>query len=260
MKLEVVTVCVNYADFLAHTLPSVCTQVDNMVVVTSPKDKETQALCSFYGVRCIQTNVFYEDGDVFNKGKGICEGLKQLDMDGWVVHMDADIYLPPTTRKALDNVPLDPCKIYGVDRLMCQGYEKWVKFIQNPKPIHSSGYLVHLGYFPVGARLVKYKDPGQGYEPIGFFQLWNPKGSNVYEYPKKHGAADKTDVIHAKKWPREKRELLPEVVVIHLATTQKIGANWNGRTSPRFGNFPLPCGGGEGTDYSGYDGYLDVPS
>ena len=34
---------------------------------------------------CIQTDVFYENGNKINKGKGINEGLKHLDGDGWIV-------------------------------------------------------------------------------------------------------------------------------------------------------------------------------
>jgi hypothetical protein len=235
MKLEAVIVCVNYSDFLSHTLPSTKNQFDNLVVVTDLKDLETKKLCEYYNVKCIQTDVFYENGDTFNKGKGINEGLRHLDQNGWVLHIDADIYLPPQTRTILENLPLDSSKIYGADRLMCPSYEEWKLFESSPTPIQDSWIFVHLTRFPVGVRLCEYKTYHGGYEPIGYFQLWNPLVSNIFTYPNKHGFADRTDVLHCKKWPRAKRELLPEIIVIHLESESGFGLNWKGRTTAQFG-------------------------
>lgn len=234
MKLEAVVVCVNYSDFLAHTLPSTRNQFDKLVVVTDTKDIETKKLCEFYNVQCVQTDVFYESNDTFNKGKGINEGLKNLDLDGWVVHLVSDIYLPPQTRSILENLPLDETKIYRADRLMCPSYDDWQEFVNSPSPIQDSWIFVHLTKFPVGVRVCEYKTFHAGYEPIGYFQMWHPKTSGVLSYPDKHGYADRTDVLHCKKWPREKRELLPEIVLIHLESEAGIGLNWKGRTTEKF--------------------------
>jgi glycosyltransferase involved in cell wall biosynthesis len=234
MKIEAVIVCVNYADFLAHTLASTRSQFDRLVIVTDHSDLETKNLCQYYNVQCVQTDVFYEDGDTFNKGKGINEGLKHLDLDGWVVHIDADIYLPPQTRHILESLPLDESKIYGADRLMCPSYKDWLKFQDSPSKLQDSWIFVHLTRFPVGVRVCEYKTYHGGYEPIGYFQLWNPSTSGVKEYPDKHGFADRTDVIHCKKWPREKRELLPEIVLIHLESEPGFGLNWKGRKTEQF--------------------------
>jgi len=234
MKLEAVIICVNYSDFLAHTLPSTRNQFDKLVVVTDSKDEETKNLCEYYNVQCVQTDAFYENGDVFNKGKGINKGLQELDLDGWVVHLDADIYLPPLTRSILEGLQLDESKIYGVDRLMCPGYSDWLNYKENPSSIQEAWIYIHLDKFPVGARIAEYKTPLGGYEPIGYFQLWNPKRSGVTCYPDEHGLADRTDVLHCKKWPRSKRELVPEVVVIHLESEPGMGVNWRGRKSAKF--------------------------
>jgi hypothetical protein len=82
----------------------------------------------------------------------------------------------------------------------------------------------------------------EGYEPIGFFQLWNPNGSGIKRYPETHGAADRTDVQFAKKWPRANRALIPEIIGIHLdsenATVDEMGKNWNGRKTKTFGYEP----------------------
>ena len=40
------------------------------------------------------------------------EGLSRLKRDAWVVHLDAQIRLPPQTRLLLQNANLDPGMIY----------------------------------------------------------------------------------------------------------------------------------------------------
>lgn len=237
MYLEGIIICVNYSDFLAHTLPHNKSHFDNLLVVTDTKDEKTKWLCEYYNVRCIQTDIFYSNGDKFNKGAAINEGLKHLNKTGWVLHLDSDMYLPPKTRHILNNLELDITKIYGCDRLMCPDYESWINFIDNPKKMQEGWVYVHLNSFPIGVRLAEYENKNSGWEPIGFFQLWNPNGSGVYTYPDKHGFADRTDVLHAKQWERNKRELLPELVSIHLESeglsVSQMGKNWYGRkTSP----------------------------
>ena len=234
LPMEAVVVCVNYADFLAHTLPHNKSQFDRMVVVTAPGDRETINLCQYYNVECVETDVFYRNGDEFNKGAGINEGLAKLSMRGWTVHMDADIYMPPQTRAIIDRLQLDPRKIYGADRLMCPSYEAWAEFVCTPKPVQDSWVFIHPTAFPVGIRLAQYMSYWGGYEPLGYFQLWNPQSSGISKYPIEHGAADRTDVLFCKKWPRAQRELLPEILLIHLESTDEMGANWWGRRSPRF--------------------------
>jgi hypothetical protein len=182
----------------------------------------------------VQTDAFYENGHKINKGKGINEGLKHLDMDGWVVHLDSDIYLPPLTRQILENLDLDNETLYGIDRMMCPSYESWINFIDSPKPMHEGWIYVHTTAFPLGVRIAEYKN--KGWEPIGFFQMWNPKASNVLEYPKEHGEVDRSDVIFAKKFRRAKRQLIPEIISIHIDSEElpEMGKNWSGRKTRPF--------------------------
>ena len=232
LYLEGVIVCVGYDDFLAHTIAAAKAQLNKLVVVTDKKDRRTKLLCEYHHVECVQTDAFYENGDKFNKGKGINEGLKKLSKQGWVIQLDADIYLPPMTRFILEKISeeLDPSTIYGIDRMMCPSYEEWQKFINSPRPIQEGWVYIHPTAFPIGVRIAEYM--GKGYEPIGYFQMWNPMHSGVYEYPIEHGLADRTDVLHAKKFPRRKRQLLPELLCIHLDSeglgVAQMGKNWNG--------------------------------
>lgn len=238
MKIEAVMVCVNYSDFLSHTLPYNKQHFDRMVVVTDLNDERTKKLCEYHNVECVQTNEFYANSDIINKGRGINEGLKRLSKDAWIVHLDADIFLPPLTREILQNIEgdLDKNGIYGIDRMMCPTYEAWAKYISNPSPLHEGWIFIHTTAFPLGVRIAEYKS--KGWEPIGFFQMWYPSASGIYEYPNEHGAIDRSDVLHAKKWERKNRHLLPELIAIHLDSENldltEMGKNWRGRKTKIF--------------------------
>ena len=241
MYLEAITVCVNYSDFLAQTLPFNKQHFNHILVVTTPDDKDTQAVCEYHNVEYITTNKFTEGGAPFNKARGINEGLQYLSKRDWVLHLDADIYLPPLTRGILDRISLNKEKIYGIDRMMCPTYEAWAKWITSPSPTHTGWVYIHPTVFPMGVRIGEYMS--EGYEPIGFFQLWHPNTSGIKLYPEMHGAADRTDVLHAKQWNRHNRELIPEVIGIHLDSegtdTISMGKNWKGRKTKYFGYQPV---------------------
>lgn len=234
LKIECVVICVNYWDFLTHTLCHNKQYFDKIVVVTDTEDVKTKNICDFNNVMCIQTDVFYENGDRFNKAKGINEGLKHLDLDAWVVHMDADIYLPSLTKTLLQNACLSPDTIYGIDRMMCPNYAEWIKYIENPQLTHTAWVYVYPTIFPMGVRVAQYKD--DGYIPIGFFQMWHPSSSGVCTYPTSHSTAARTDMQHAKQFPRNKRALIPELIAIHLESEKsaEMGVNWRGRKTKLF--------------------------
>jgi hypothetical protein len=242
MYVEAVVVCVNYSDFLAYTLPANRSQFNNMVVVTDTSDMDTVSVCNKYNVRCIQTDAFYANGNKFNKAAGINVGLQALRRNEWVVHLDADILLPPLTRYILDKTPLNKSKIYGIDRLMCNSYEDWIGYIEGPTSVHEHWAFTHMNLFSVGSRLVQYgefMDEGvpDGWVPIGFFQMWHPSTTDTHTYPRDHAAADRTDVLHAKRYSRANRELIPELVAIHLdSEVAEMGTNWRGRKTARFGH------------------------
>lgn len=235
MKIEGVLVCINYSDFLKVTLPNNRIFFDKLVIVTDTKDTETHKACEFYNVQCIKTDIFYRDSSVPNKALGINVGLQHLDLDGWVIQLDADIWLPPLTREILNKLPLDKTVIYGIDRMMCNSYKQWHQFIslKNLQGIHEGWIYLHLHHFPIGQRIVQYHE--EGYMPIGYFQIWNPKGSNIYSYPIEDCGFNRTDLLHLKQFPREKRGFIPELICVHLASeSHSMGQNWEGRTTKTF--------------------------
>jgi hypothetical protein len=236
--LEAVTVCVDYADFLAETVASNRPHFDRWIIVTSPDDHATLDLCRDHNLEVVTTRDFYRNGEPFNKGRAIERGLGMLGHDGWLLHLDADIALPGDFRESLGDADLDPDCIYGADRIMVRGYEAW-------QWLKQSGYLrrgwhcmVSTRDYPVGAR---WADLRYGYVPIGFFQLWNQAadhrhGIRLRRYPDNHQDAARADVKFALQWDRRNRVLIPEIVVAHLESEPAaMGANWKGRTTDRFG-------------------------
>ena len=96
-RLECVVICVNFSDVLAFTLPANKIHFDRMIVVSDLTDEATKNLCSHNHVELVQTDAFYAKDQAFNKANGINVGLQKLNPQAWVLHMDADIVLPPRT-------------------------------------------------------------------------------------------------------------------------------------------------------------------
>ncbi|HEY5312265.1 MAG TPA: hypothetical protein VIK18_07085 [Pirellulales bacterium] len=233
MNLQAVIVCVNYADFLAHTLPENLPLLDYLVVVTTPEDRQTRRLCDSLSVQCVDTREFFHAGDKFNKGRGINYGLMHLRSGGWRLHLDADIVLPPMLRSMLARHPLNESNIYGADRLNVLGFNAWqaVKRKKHEQFHHHCLVSGHDGLATIGSRLVHAE---LGWCPIGFFQLWHSASGR--RYPVNAGAAEHSDVVFAAQWPRENRVKLPEFFVYHLESEKsRMGANWKGRTTRPFG-------------------------
>ncbi len=239
MKIEALTVCVGYSDYLRHTLPTNKSIFDRFVVVTSQNDRATQNLCRYYNVDCV---VNYDWGEKFNKGKGINKGLLHLNFKNWVVHIDADIVLPPTSRYVLEQLSLNEQFIYGIDRHMVPNIELWDRFLDSPLAQHEYAY-VHVGPFPIGTRIMKLEHGG--YIPLGFFQLFHRQASAIKDcgaiiYPEEWQTAASSDMHFAYRWPRTQRHLLPEIIAYHLATDDitnaSMGQNWEGRKTSKFGH------------------------
>lgn len=233
-KIQAIIISVDYSDFLRWTLPYNKKHFDHTIVITTPEDIETQKICEYWGVHCVKTNDFYLKDAKFNKANGINYGLSLINKDSWVVHMDADIYLPPMTRDILQMLPLDDQSLYSIDRINCKSFTEWITYLENPESQHGMDGLVKYDRFENGSRLVNLNR--DGYIPMGYFQLWHPNASGVVKYPNVHSSADRTDILFGYNFKRENRHLIPDLVCIHLDTAEgEMGQNWNGRTTKRFG-------------------------
>lgn len=241
MRLEAVTVCVGYADFLAETVKHNRPHFDRWVIVTTPGDKETIELCRHRNLECVTTTEFYRGSGKFNKGRGISLGLNYMSSDAWVLHLDADIVLPRMTRPMLDVAHLDPANIYGADRVCLHSWEEWQELLKSGYLDDQHGYHLCCNPYqpkPIGTRIVRGR---HGYTPIGFFQLFHNQeglhsGFRWKDYPDSNSDAAHSDIKFALHWDRRNRVLLPEIICVHLESQPMgMGANWTGRKTPPFG-------------------------
>lgn len=238
IKVEAVTVCVDYSDFLSKVAIFNHHHFDRWLVITKKDDNKTRHVCRHLGIDVLQTD---DGGTDFNKGRMIERGLQHLSSDGWRLHIDADIALPSHFRRFLKIAELQEDHIYGVDRIMVQSRQQWDRLL-------ASGYLNagqhtyhHTIRFPEGFTLgSRWVSNVSGYVPIGFFQLWHSShdewsGIRTRPYPSQHNTACRTDVQHALQWDRRKRALIPEIIVAHIESERAaLGANWKGRTTKEF--------------------------
>lgn len=246
-RIEAVTVCVDYDDFLSEAIPYNLPVFDRWVIVTTSRDIRTRELVKKHGLECLITDegvgVDPRSGqNFFNKGRMVERGLQVLSSDCWHVHIDADIVLPLNTRYLMQMADLQPDTIYGVDRIMIKSYQQWIQ-------LKSSGYLEGKNYlysnvvrFPPGYEIgARWASPHTGYVPIGFFQMWHSSceewaGIRLRPYPCRHNSACRTDVQHGLHWDRCHRQIIPEIIAVHLESeSSPTGINWQGRKTKRFG-------------------------
>ncbi len=243
MYLECVTTCVGYADFLCETLRYNLSLLDRLLVVTTSADEATRDLCHQHNLECLLTDDFYRADRDFDKARAVDRGLQLLSHRDFILHLDADIVLPPHTRTTLDAADLDPACLYGCDRVLVRGWERWQR-LQASGFLHDFSRSHHHnvcfpGTFDMGAR---WADPHHGWCPAGFLQLFHGsaimrKGIRQRRYSSwGHSDAARCDIQFSLLWDRPQRVLIPELVAFHLESDGgTTGANWNGRTTPRFG-------------------------
>lgn len=242
MRIEAVTVCVFYADFLSETIKTNLGLFDSWTVVTSPKDYATRTLCRKHNLKVILSDDATRTSDDFNKGRLIERGLQHLSAEGWRLHIDADIALPHDFRHRLISAHLREDSIYGVDRIMVKSWDQWQTLLKSGY-LNGGQYSYHCYMtLPPGlATGARWIHPQLGYVPIGYFQLWHSSqdewhGTRIKPYPNNHGNACRSDVKHALQWDRDKRGVIPELYSIHLESANVAnGMNWNGRKTPQFG-------------------------
>lgn len=240
-RLEAVTVCVGYDDFLQETAKWNVPHFDRWIIVTTPGDLKTREVCRRYNLECVLSEDAQRHGHLFNKGRLAERGLQHTSADGWRIHIDADIALPHRFRHMLEMSDLQYDSIYGIDRAMVHGYEQWQKFLKTGW-LQSGAYDYHCYVgFPKGLDVgTRWVHTQMGYVPIGFFQMWHSsqdewRGIRVKPYPSQHGNACRSDVQHGLRWDKHKRAIIPEVIGIHLdSEVVDRGTNWNGRKTRRF--------------------------
>ena len=192
IHLEAVSVCVGYADFLREVAPFNRPLLDRWIVVTTPQDEETRAVCGACSIECVVTDEDKRDG-TFSKGRLIDRGFALLDGRNWMLCLDADVVLPHDFNQVLADAHPDEAAIHGCDRLNVMGYDAWQRVKAAGLWCRSNPWAVHLDR-PDTAPGTRVANHGHGYTPIGFFTLWHGdasiwRSSHTRRYPHQHGTA-----------------------------------------------------------------------
>jgi len=205
MKAKAVTVCVDYWDFLAITLPINRSMFESVTLVTASHDKETQRLAEEYGAGLVVTDLFYDREAVFNKWKALEYALDVVGRDGWICLLDADIVLPTEFQYLSPEVG----RLYTPRRRMMDRvelpiptYDDWLKYPLARNDREFSGYcqLFHATDRVLGA-------------PPWHETNWRHAGG--------------ADSFFQAKWD-VKNKIRPPFECLHLG---EAGRNWCGRST-----------------------------
>jgi hypothetical protein len=208
--LRGVTVCVDYDDILALTLPRNIRHLSECVVITSHEDERTaEVVRGIKGVQLLKTDAFTRNGAAFNKGLALEETFDVMGRSGWFLILDADIVLPTTFKLPV----LDRDTLYGAPRR------------QLPP-----------GSMDIDGDWTRWKVVSDC-SCVGYFQLFHG-AAEALEWLPWYGL----DNIHAGNgdwWFRQrfdKRKRLPRAV-LHIGQRYE---NWFGRATPRLDGTPMP--------------------
>ena len=200
-KLDVVIVSVNYNDFLLISLENNSKIFENITVITSSNDFLCQKICEKFKVKCIVTDVMYEDGALFNKGKAINEGIRSIVDPDYILLLDADIVV----MEKIDAYSLEDDVFYTSDRYMVNNFDSYQSYISGD--LDKDSFLL---------------DDDKGY---GFFQLFNY--IQDIKYPEFSNDASTDDIIFRDSFNLRKSI---EKTILHLG----LDSNWKGRCSKSF--------------------------
>jgi hypothetical protein len=228
VKIHAVTVCVDYADFLAESLPLNLPHLDSLTVVTTARCIETLEVCSRHGVATHVTDSFFRKGNPFNKGLALNEAISGMD-DGKLLFLDADTILPRDFRSDMEKRGHERDSILGCDRMKVIGREQLDLLKEGDEITRFASSLSDR--FPIIERHIHENRP----LPIGFFQMvdFGFIRERKIKNPEDCPDASWSDVQFAIKFPR--RPFLEGCRVFHLQSGQDaLGTNWKGRISRRF--------------------------
>jgi glycosyl transferase family 25 len=160
-------------------------------------------ICEKFRVNLIVSDIMYDSGAKFNKGKAINLAIQSIKDSGYILLIDADIIV----KEKVNTENLDPETLYTSDRWMCESYED---LLRTEREFNG---------------LKKYirNESDRG---LGFFQLFHT--SKSISYPETSDNAAFSDLLFRDKFTNKENI---ENTVIHLGRSY---TNWDGRTTDRF--------------------------
>jgi hypothetical protein len=218
--IEAIIVCVEYSDYLDYTLKYNRKYFDNVIIITNYADENAIKIADKYKCSYIRTDAFYENDDVFNKGRAINEAYPYLKHEDWVLNLDADIILPANFRKNFLNSNPDVENYYWMDRIELASIEqiKKVTIDQNFNDLVVKCEEAALGFFQL-----------YNYSSINFIKIY--KNSKNRPYPEDFQDASCSDIFFRAKWHEKHIKKIKNTACLHLGETEK---NWSCRVTPEF--------------------------
>lgn len=226
MHLSAITVCIDFADFLADTLPVNRPHFNQYVIVTSSDDAATQRFARKHACKLVVSDRFRET-HAFDKGAAINDGLAVADKRQWLCHLDADIVLPANFRQWLIGVRrvvkhADHLNehIIGMHRHNCRNRAEWLKWLATHQRMRLK--------WPVE----KLREWNQ--IPAGYLQIWH--ASMGARYPEGHPTASGSDIAFGEQFTYRFHPNQPRV--IHLEAKSRQNEDYRGRKSPPWRELP----------------------
>jgi hypothetical protein len=205
--MRAIIVSVEYGDLLSLTLPYNRHHFQEVMVVTTQRDEQTQAAAKACDAQLYITDAFYESGADFNKWVALERALDKFGRHGLMAFVDADIMWPKETNQT----EFERGKLYTPRRRM------WVNLTDYENCIDENTWrTVPLAYE------VQYA----GYTQI--FHADDPRLPNPPWHELNWRHAGGADSGFQNLWP-ERDKVRPNWVVLHLGTA---GMNWCGRSTP----------------------------
>lgn len=200
--MRAISVCVDYADILAITLPYNQHHFSDILIVTSPTDTATQEVCKLLGVNTFSTDAFYRRGALFNKWLALEEGLDHFGRNGLLCILDSDIVFPSKI-----DMEYTEHNLYTPLRRM------------NPNIS-----------IPPEAEWSIFKYSANTTEFSGYTQIFHSTDKHLptapwHQLDWKHAGG--ADTFFQNNWPNSSK-IRPNYEVLHLGEP---GANWCGRSS-----------------------------
>lgn len=236
--MNAILISVDFADILSITLPYNRHHFDQVMVVTTRDDIDTQYVAQKNQCHIWMTDAFYEGGATFNKWLALEQGLDMLGRKGWICVMDADVLWPKEIEKhETDHGHLSLCEGRSMLKIgdLCTPFRRmWEDWPASPpfnmfwNQVYGSG----LPPLPVESNWTSFPLHRQQQEFAGYSQIFHANDPHLgpapwHEIDWKHAGG--ADSFFQMKWP-EACKIRPPFEVLHLGPA---GQNWFGRSTPR---------------------------
>lgn len=203
--------CVNYSDFLAHTLRSWMPHAKGVYVISTHEDTATESLVNREGVHLLRTNEWFSGGSPgINKGAAMNHTIPQVTAPSEIIALvDADCFLSGR----IPDFAFREDTIYGCERVACRTPEEFAakrtlpsehQIFMRPAPSSDRPHLIR-GYF----QLFKY------HPDLRF-------GAT------KHKSFSGCDLYFAAQFARQEMLSEKDLCVFHLGQHAR---NWKGRVT-----------------------------